>query len=761
MEKTFTLLLLSACIIIQNGFCQTAVCDGDVKLTSQAEVDSFQCTEVTGTLTISGDDITNLSPLQNLTKVGRLFITECNSLVTLDGLSGITRITSRTGIPYTLGIAGNEALKNVDGLSGIVNDSLHSLSISNNPSLESINALSSVETVFGLFSIANNASLKSMNGFRNITSMQESGFSPYLLIDNNPSLTNLDGFSSLQTIVGHGANLDISNNPGLTNIDGLSSLTTIAGGGRPAGLFINNNDALTNIDGLRSLSLLDYAVAGAITISGNEQLQNVDGLENINLPSRNFYLTVTDNPALTKCDGLFPVILDVGIENAAAYSDIRGNGGGCTLEDIINNGPPAVIGLTVFDRRSKEMVRDYGAGDVYLDAAPKGYKHYILRATTNEDKVGSVVFKAGNVTRIDNHAPFEFDFQFLPPGSHTVVTEVYSKPNRKGIKGVTNSKPLTIVNGAAIQSFFVIDTDGNILKYLQNGDEINIKDPAYKSISIGISVYPEEVGHVIFSLNGKRYHTEREAPYTLKGDNQRKINQWRPRPGAYTLRATPFAETASKSYAGASLDVNFTVVDRPLQSVKGLMLVDSNGNVIRQLHNGAKIDLSDSTLSDFQFVAETEGNVGSVVFKRNGKILSTSNDAPYAVQAEHLKSASGVQFITATPYPDVDGRGDPGQSLHVFLRLEKGASIVEFDERIGQVSLFPVPVHDQLNVRLTGGEGQTFQFLLRNNTGQIIYKADYRDGEDKVTISMAEMPSGLYYLEVQGNNYKKVVRFLK
>src|SRR5690606_18914350 len=158
-----------------------------------------------------------------------------------------------------------------------------------------------------------------------------------------------------------------------------------------------------------------------------------------------------------------------------------------------------------------------------------------------------------------------------------------------------NSKPLTIVNGAAIQSFFVVDTDGNILKYLQNGDEINIKDPAYKSISIAISVYPDEVGHVIFSLNGKKFHTDHEAPYTLQGDNQRKIHQWRPRPGVYNLRATPYAETASNSYAGASLDVNFTVIEQPLQSVKGLMLADRNVNVIRELHNGARIDISDST----------------------------------------------------------------------------------------------------------------------------------------------------------------------
>ena len=309
-----------------------------------------------------------------------------------------------------------------------------------------------------------------------------------------------------------------------------------------------------------------------------------------------------------------------------------------------------------------------------------------------------------------------------------------------------------------------MDTDGNILKYLQNGDEINIKDPAYKAISIVSSVYPEEVGFVIFTLNGKKFHTEHEIPYSLQGDNRRKINAWRARPGNYTLRATPYAETAKKSYAGASLDVNFTIVEHPLQSVNGLMLADRNGNIIRQLHNGDEIDLEDSVLAAAQIVAVTEGNIGSVAYRRNGKALSTLNDAPYAVQVERLKSASGLQFISATPYPDRDGRGEAGQSFNVFFRLINGTSpFTEYNGRIGDisVSLYPVPVRDYVNIRLSGGEGQKFQFTLRNNSGQAIYQGNYADGDENFSISMAEMPAGLYYLEIRGDNYKKVVRFIK
>src|SRR5690606_5393100 len=48
---------------------------GNVTLTSQAEIDDFatdypNCTEVSGNLIIQGDNITDLTPLSNLTSVG-------------------------------------------------------------------------------------------------------------------------------------------------------------------------------------------------------------------------------------------------------------------------------------------------------------------------------------------------------------------------------------------------------------------------------------------------------------------------------------------------------------------------------------------------------------------------------------------------------------------------------------------------------------------------------------------------------------------
>src|SRR5690606_25277166 len=71
---------------------------GSVHLTSQTEVDAFatnypNCTEVSGDLTIQGANITDLTPLSNLTSVGGyLYIYNNSNLTNLDGLSNLTSV---------------------------------------------------------------------------------------------------------------------------------------------------------------------------------------------------------------------------------------------------------------------------------------------------------------------------------------------------------------------------------------------------------------------------------------------------------------------------------------------------------------------------------------------------------------------------------------------------------------------------------------------------------------------------------------------
>ena len=88
----FTMLLLIGTHAVF-GQCPS----GDVTLYTQAEVNAFvvnypDCTHIPGALSISGSDISDLSPLSNITGIeGRLYIgsTQLHSLAGLGNLASI------------------------------------------------------------------------------------------------------------------------------------------------------------------------------------------------------------------------------------------------------------------------------------------------------------------------------------------------------------------------------------------------------------------------------------------------------------------------------------------------------------------------------------------------------------------------------------------------------------------------------------------------------------------------------------------------
>src|SRR5688572_31282180 len=120
MKKKITLPILLCILLISKSYSLT-IFEGDVTLTTQAEVDAFQFTEVTGVLTISGSDITDLSSLIYLTRVDQLVVRGNASLVHVAGLAALTQVglTGNSAFKTAIDISDNPALTNLDGLSGL------------------------------------------------------------------------------------------------------------------------------------------------------------------------------------------------------------------------------------------------------------------------------------------------------------------------------------------------------------------------------------------------------------------------------------------------------------------------------------------------------------------------------------------------------------------------------------------------------------------------------------------------------------------
>ncbi|MEO0436172.1 MAG: hypothetical protein AAF098_04630, partial [Pseudomonadota bacterium] len=242
----------------------------DYSFTSQSEVNAFEplaCDTVTGNLTINGADVTDLSPLQNLSTVnGFMFIgvfaqgQTANALLTnVDGLSGLTAVGS------FLSITANTALENLDGLTNLT--TVDRLFISANPLLDNLDGLQGLSGSIGnSLWVYDNPLIRDLDGL--------SGISGELVVNlriyNSASLQNVDGLAGLAGGVG---NLFFSNNPLLTNLDALGGITSVAGN--------LTMDTLPLLQDLAGLSALAGDIGGSLVIARNTALDNLDALNGL------------------------------------------------------------------------------------------------------------------------------------------------------------------------------------------------------------------------------------------------------------------------------------------------------------------------------------------------------------------------------------------------------------------------------------------------------------------------------------------------
>jgi pimeloyl-ACP methyl ester carboxylesterase len=325
---------LSICLLICMSLINAqAQCNQPtIYLGNQAAVNSFKssygCTTMTGILTISGADITNLDSLHQLTEVGELHIQQTNA-PNLEGLSSLTRVHGILNIYWNYGLTtlhGIEQLEKVGALTVYNNDLLTNLQgldglhviegntwIADNSVLQSMHGLNGLDSIHGQLYIDENDFLQNLSGLDNLISANE------VRIEQNPSLYSLTGLENLTTLpngliiflnlglvnLGNfeklehvGQRLWITFNPLIESLEGLH-VKTITGApiGFDHGLMVTQTK-ITSLHGLESLE----RVEGRIYIGQNAKLKTLEGLENLQLLIG--HLGIEDNYELESIDAI-------------------------------------------------------------------------------------------------------------------------------------------------------------------------------------------------------------------------------------------------------------------------------------------------------------------------------------------------------------------------------------------------------------------------------------------------------------------------
>lgn len=698
MKKIYILLIICYALAYSAQVVADA-CHGDVVLSSQAAVDSFNCTEVTGRLTVAGPEITNIDALSQLKSVRGLII-ENTSIPDVNGLSYLTEISS------IISIKNNARLQNLDGLSGItaVNAAME---ITGNPVLESINGFSRL-IIFGtslFFTISNNESLVSIDGFRNVGSFV--GEFANITIENNPSLTNLDGFKSLRRIYGisQGASLNILNNPLLMSIGGLSSLTTISGNWG-ASLRIEGNPSLKNLDGLNSLSDFGGGTGsipiGSISIVDNATLENIDALSRLSvLYIGTFKVTVDKNPLLKRCCGLYKIfnsmrdlgILDIHLQND--FIRLSENGSGCTVDGILAGGACTQMicagDITLF---SQSEVDAFGCSEVVGSLHLTGTDIYNLEPLRSLRIVRNNFSVAGTlVKKLDGLSSLQFiggDLQVYSNDSLVDVT-AFDSLKRVGSMSIYSNRMLASFPG--FTSLTEV-SDGGI--YIQS-------NPVLRGV-IGFSG--------LHSVKGSITIINNESLEDVKGFNNLITT------GSIKIEGNPLLQTVNACFAAltTAIDINIirnnkitdlaafpsltelqgqlTISNNPfLKSIDGFKkLVKISGSANTSFQNGFFIE-NNSVLESFDGLSsltEISGEHAAVSINKNPSLKNlkglSSLGAVNGTESQYLHINTNIQL------EDIDGLSSlrpsiSGSPFHIVItqneKLIRCGGLLPYLEALG------------------------------------------------------------------------------
>ena len=228
----------------------------ELYFTTQAQIDNFQinspnCTNIAGNVTISGSGITNLYGLSPLISIGgNLQIYSTDALTSLNGLNNLSSIGGNFN-----NISFNASLTSMAGL-----DALNSVGgdfyITSNDALTSITGLDALNSVAGYLAIGFNNVLASLSALNNLSLVEG-----YLQIYDNPELPTLTSLDNLSSVGG----ITIVRNAGLTNLTTLENLSSIQ-----QNLDITDNPQLSGCCAIYDLLNTPGAIGGTITIQNNQ-----------------------------------------------------------------------------------------------------------------------------------------------------------------------------------------------------------------------------------------------------------------------------------------------------------------------------------------------------------------------------------------------------------------------------------------------------------------------------------------------------------
>ncbi len=431
------------------------------------------------------------------------------------------------------------------------------------------------------------------------------------------------------------------------------------------------------------------------------------------------------------------------------------------LQDELYSGQQSIQYVTVRNEGIEDLqffISDYGLGD-YLDVSPRFGTVYpgesiVLEVTFDAKGVNSGYYEPFIV--IENNDPRKYGAFFMSTSFLVKAPEVKNF-------SLTNFKTNTVI--APVNDEVTLDVaDPNISKYTIRANMI----PA------------NQTGSVAFFIDNKLVNYDNAAPYT--------VNSWALpvlAGGEHVLRAKGFEQKNGVGNGGEEMQVVVKMINSA--SVVNFAVVKATtGENLMSLVEGSVIDISQSGFQSINIIANTNiSTVRSVRFFLNGPTARVDNQFPFSLAGNSTTDTfwparPGNYVMRAIPYMTYYGWGVEGVPLTVNFRVVNGKvpsvanarsseglsnDIVEEVAIEADWLIYPIPVQDDLHIKLNGKTSGNIHLSIMNLQGQSIHVMEGTSEmfqDYKVSTVSLGLKSGFYIIKIdQADGNRIIQKFLK
>ncbi|KEZ92969.1 T9SS type A sorting domain-containing protein [Nonlabens ulvanivorans] len=822
MKYIYSILLFFTISLCSHAQCPTSI----IVLETQADVDAFQstypnCTQILNGLQIGpatgSSDINNLNNLQGLVQLdGGLNILNNPLLNDLTAFSTLTQLEdiylfNNPGITNFNGFQGITSINDIkleqsfvtdfSGLSNI--DDVHKLWIVDDTVLNDLSGLN--QLVILNFLELDNTRLTSINSFDLVDQVE------WMIIKDNDFLTSIDGFGtmtmidnlsilrnsqlstisqSFQSLRFIQNNLIIKGNINLSDISGFSSIQTVDTiqldqmiGSQDLSFFntilqlrilrVTRVDSITSLNGLQNALTLTY-----ISIENNPLLTDINAIGGSNA---NFLtgMRIVGNPLLAICD--VPVVCNY-LSGTTSTATINGNATGCASEqEIANECELNVISGTIYydtngsgdySPATDAVVPYYKVFSTHstgtsttFSKAYGDYSNYVGTGNINTDVEDLSMFAFtpangfnNNFTGYGNVASGDFEAQTtntVQDVSIDLIATIATRP------GFTAGYKLIAINKGSVPVSGTIE-----LPYNSNLFTYQTSVPAASTVSTGMLNWSYNLG----PFERLRIDVEflvAQPPVLIGGETEAWTATINPIPGDANPQDNVFYYNNNivNSYDPNDKTVfeGAEILPTELDEYLHYRIRFQNTGTASAINVTVKDTLSDNLDWDTFEPIDMSHNVGEIHIE-NKRFIDfdfPNINLPDSTTNEPL--SHGYIYYRIKPKQNLVIGDFIDNTAHIYFDFNEAiitntatTTIVQTlsnsDQEFLNISLYPNPVADI--VQLQTSEKIDFAVIM-NLQGQLLIETTDKD------INVSNLDTGVYFIRVTSGNKSQVLKFIK